>query len=256
VPEPEPAGRRRRPPGIARRDEIPAPVPKPAPGFLARLDQHHGDQAVGLTGDLIAVAGRPGWHLARTTTAGRWHLITPAGDPVGTITRVDVGRGRPEWRAAAGDPRRRTIGQIPIEPPGRGPGRGTDHTLWRTRTAAAHAIAGDHTDDSAEPGRRTVRDEKPEPVTETGGGAELDRDELFDAAEDAAELDRAGLPAPLAAALARLAAVRQDATGDGPLEELIAAAVAIAMAAPAAELPAHAAAAVSRLTAAALPGTA
>jgi hypothetical protein len=54
-----------------------------------------------------------------------------------------------------------------------------------------------------------------------------DVDELFDAVEDAIGLDRQTLP--VAAALDRLTAVLEQTSGDGPADELIAAAVTVCM---------------------------
>ncbi|MEU8308957.1 hypothetical protein AB0C84_35885 [Actinomadura sp. NPDC048955] len=99
----------------------------------------------------VPIEGLPdGWRLTQTLAEhddGRWTQHAPGGQIAGTITRVDYGGSRPEWRATAGDPSLSTSLRITVTPDADHPARGSDFDLFRTRTAAAHALAAWHDPD-------------------------------------------------------------------------------------------------------------
>jgi hypothetical protein len=56
------------------------------------------------------------------------------------VTRVAYGK-RPQWQTTAGDRTRSDPHLFPVTPMLDDPGRGSADDLWRTRTAAAQAVA-------------------------------------------------------------------------------------------------------------------
>jgi hypothetical protein len=93
----------------------------------------------------VELTALPGWRLTQTLAdhdAGTWTLHAPDQTIAGRITRMAYGT-RPQWRATAGDPDSDHY-HAPVTPSLDDPDRGTEDDLWRTRTAAAHALARWH----------------------------------------------------------------------------------------------------------------
>lgn len=99
----------------------------------------------------MPVDGLPaGWRLTQTLAEyddGRWRLIGPGGEIAGTVTRETYGGRRAEWRATAGDPARDTVLRTTVTADSDDPARGSDFDLFRTRAAAARALAAWHDPD-------------------------------------------------------------------------------------------------------------
>ncbi|MEV1005120.1 hypothetical protein [Nonomuraea sp. NPDC050202] len=96
----------------------------------------------------VALDGAPGWRLTQTQAdhdRHRWNVVTPTGDVAGTVTKVSW--HHQAWEATAGDPAKRHHDPLPIEPIGDEPGRSSADGYWRTRTAAALAVARWHDPD-------------------------------------------------------------------------------------------------------------
>ncbi|UBU19210.1 hypothetical protein [Nonomuraea gerenzanensis] len=92
-------------------------------------------------------ASRPtGPHRPTQTQADhdrhRWNVVTPTGDVAGTVSKA--GWHHRAWEAIAGDPAKRHYHPIPVEPIGDEPGRSSADGYWRTRNAAALAVARWH----------------------------------------------------------------------------------------------------------------
>ncbi|MCP2365753.1 DNA invertase Pin-like site-specific DNA recombinase [Nonomuraea thailandensis] len=106
----------------------------------------------------VALDGAPGWRLRQTQAdhdRHRWNVVTPTSDVAGTVTKA--GWHHQAWEATAGDPAKRHHDPIPIEPIGDEPGRSSADGYWRTRTAAALAVARWHDPDlDTGPGRTSV----------------------------------------------------------------------------------------------------
>ncbi|MEV0202043.1 recombinase family protein [Nonomuraea sp. NPDC050691] len=104
----------------------------------------------------VALDGAPGWRLTQTQAdhdRHRWNVVTPAGDVAGTVSKADW--HHQAWDATAGDPANRHHHPVPVEPIGDEPGRSSADGYWRTRNAAALAVARWH-DPDLDTGR-TVR---------------------------------------------------------------------------------------------------
>ncbi|GAA3702565.1 hypothetical protein GCM10022224_080500 [Nonomuraea antimicrobica] len=94
----------------------------------------------------VALEGAPeGWRLTQTQAdmdRHRWNVVTPTGDVAGTVSKA--GWHRQAWEATAGDPANRHYHPVPVEPVGDEPGRSSADGCWRTRNAAALAVARWH----------------------------------------------------------------------------------------------------------------
>ncbi|MEV0202548.1 recombinase family protein [Nonomuraea sp. NPDC050691] len=96
----------------------------------------------------VPLDGAPGWRLTQTQAdldQHRWRVVSPTGDVAGTVIRMT--RHRQAWEATAGDPASRSYNPVPIEPLADDPDRSPADGCWRTRTAAAIAIAFWHDPD-------------------------------------------------------------------------------------------------------------
>ncbi|MFF0869924.1 recombinase family protein [Nonomuraea sp. NPDC003560] len=93
----------------------------------------------------VALDGAPGWRLRQTQAdhdRHRWNVVAPTGEIAGTVTRA--GWHDQAWEATAGDPATRHYYPVPVQPIGDEPGRSSAEGCWRTRNAAALAVARWH----------------------------------------------------------------------------------------------------------------